>query len=310
MLTPVVDVLFSYAKHPRTDLGVIREAIGPEALLIIDSGAYAAWSSGKPIALTDYAEFLRRWDGVYSMAITLDVIGDGEATKTNTATLHDLGFPVVPVYTVGAPLTDLDDYVADTDCLALGGLTTQPRSPVTDRYRRLLCDRSRAGGAVVHLLGVSKPQTLRDGRPFSCDVSTASRSLNRGNLSLWNGHSLTYVGLAHRDSLRKHRDLLAGYGLDLRRCLDGRALAVPDYKKDLIEASMFSYVAYGASVRSSVDPVPVPAAVTTGRTGPRVVVAVDARVDVIGRVASRLATGDVPPLLRRHLVGTDEAVAA
>jgi hypothetical protein len=303
-MTPVLDVLVSFAYNARADLGAIREAIGPDALLVVDSGAFTAWSLGREVTVDGYAEYLHRWAGAYSMAITLDVIGDPVATERNTQALHDQGLPVVPVFTVGAPMATLERLAQSHDLVAAGGLVRQPNSEMTKRYRRTVCARARAAGAAMHLLGVSAPDILRDALPYSCDSSTVVSAATYGAASMWDGRRLKLFRTSDRGDLIKNRDLLCGYGLDVPRMLAGGGMT-GDHRARVDQVSMLSIIAFAARVRSLVEPVAVPATVAGGLPGPRVCCAITTRdIPAALSVARRLAEGDVPPLFTRLMAAT------
>lgn len=310
-MTPVLDLLTSYAFNQSTDLGELREAIGPDALLLIDSGAYTAHTTGREVTLDGYAKFLRRWEGTYTSAITLDVIGDPVATKRNTVELRDRGFNVMPVFTVGAPLGDLDEYADEYGYIAVGGLVGQRMNENTGRYRQMVCDRARRHGAGIHFLGVSTPRLMMSAKPYSCDVSTPTQCRLRGRVMLWDGKKIIQFLMSDRASCAKHRELIAGYGLSLRTLLSGEALTSA-YRPQLHTANMLAAMAAAAAIRRYTESVPVPRDVKHALPGPRRATALVASDDVKIAItlARRLATGDVPPLFRRHTEALGEPVPA
>ena len=87
-----VNLLLSFAYHADTDLRTIRTRLRCGQLMI-DSGAFTAYTSGRRIRVYDYARYLTRWAGVWDHAITLDRIGDPANTRRNTRMLHERAWP-------------------------------------------------------------------------------------------------------------------------------------------------------------------------------------------------------------------------
>jgi hypothetical protein len=298
---PVIDILMSYAFHAKADLGAVRDAIGPDALLLIDSGAYTANTTGRPIRLEDYAEYLHRWEGVYSAAMTLDVVGDRVATYENTLRLMHRGLPVVPIVTGQSTLDDLDVACDLAHYIALGGIVNQAPGVVTDRYRTMMAERARRNGSVVHFLGTGTPKIMHKARPYSCDTATACRTMAHGIAQLWTGHRMITMSLLSQVQIRQYRDLLTGWGLDVRRLTEGRAFE-RSYRANIVKAAMMSNVAQGMWIRHTTEPVDYPDD-PSWRPGPRLCVAVVSNTDIESAmaVARDLRTGNIPPRFERQL---------
>jgi len=110
-------VMFSYAAKPSTNVWNLVEEFGMEVLL--DSGAFSAWSRGEIISIDDYANCLtKRQPAKY---FNLDVIGDPEATRENQKYLESRGFNPIPVFHLGEPMELLDELVQDYEIVGLGG---------------------------------------------------------------------------------------------------------------------------------------------------------------------------------------------
>lgn len=301
-----VNVLLSFAYHAKVDLAEVREAIGRDALLLIDSGAYSAWNIGKSISLDSYATYLRRWEGVYDAAITLDVIGDHVATATNTAELHRRGLPVMPVQTTGGSLDDFDRLCTDRDYVAVGGIAgmTQQAS-LRERYTLMLIRRAARSGARLHLLGVSGPRMLRSGC-YSADTCGYVNSMFRhGNIWVWNPRTgrADQFRLREHDQLRAHQTELTGLGVDVKRLCESRRLnfsVKSGVAPQLIRASMWSI--YVSACTSRADPVAPPRGMHL--PGPRMVFAFGS-LEKDWRPALDMARqardGDYPPTVARAL---------
>ena len=92
--------------------------------LIVDSGAFTAWNTGKNINFNDYLKFLKtipnNWD---YKAVQLDVFGNAEATYINYIKMLQLGFKdIMPVFTRGDSLERLEEFYTYTDYIMFGGI--------------------------------------------------------------------------------------------------------------------------------------------------------------------------------------------
>jgi len=79
--------------------------------VMLDSGAYSAYQLGKTIDLEAFVEAAKApgWDEV----VSLDVIGDAEASVRNAERIAKLGLPdAMPVFHIGDPWEHLDHYCA------------------------------------------------------------------------------------------------------------------------------------------------------------------------------------------------------
>lgn len=148
--------------------------------IIIDSGAFTAFTLGKPITLQDYASWVKDIATEYSTKTTsilfmnLDVIGDQKASLKNQIKLENLGLNITPVFTFGANIEELKDLLNTYEYVALGGLVKRKDvKPWLDKcYRELLAHKSKTGLLIkTHLLGVCKEDLLQRYPCFSSDSS-------------------------------------------------------------------------------------------------------------------------------------------
>lgn len=156
----------------------------------LDSGAFTAWRSGKPIALDDYCRFLDKPPVALWRYVMLDVIYNGKATLENLRLMRSRGFKPVPVFTPGQALEDLIEYYAeDSDFIACGGLANK-YSPASESWLgkvRAAATAVRPDGK-LHLLGYTSLQWVKYHRPFSCDSSTWVNGTRYGAIHLWMGN--------------------------------------------------------------------------------------------------------------------------
>lgn len=156
--------------------------------VLIDSGAFTAYKSGKPIQLDDYCKFLenipiRPW-GYF----TLDVIGQPDATMKNYREMLRRGFEPIPIFTRGTDPAVLDEYYQTSDVVGIGGLVRTPRNRAF--VNGIM---AHVGDRKVHLLGFSDIPFLKQYRTFSCDSSGWDQA-SYGQFRLYMGHGqFTYV---------------------------------------------------------------------------------------------------------------------
>lgn len=197
-----VNMLVSYAFFAKEDLGAFRRAM-PCGRLLLDSGAFTAASTGKPIRLAEYADFLATWRGAYDHAITLDVIGDPVASARNTKHLHDRGLPVLPVFTRGGKPAEFDAMVRDVGYVCVGGGVGMPTALLVQRLRALQVRAEELGGG-IHALGVGNLAGLRKIRPYSADASNVSSAFRFGTVIAYDGRNLRIFQHTDRTKLRQH----------------------------------------------------------------------------------------------------------
>jgi hypothetical protein len=218
-----VNILLSFAFHADTDLTAVRANLVCGNLMI-DSGAFTAWSKGKPVKLGDYAAYLERYRGCWDHAITLDVIGDGKASAVNTRRLHERGLPVMPVFTRGDKLADFDAMVREVGYVCVGGLVGLPAAAQRQRVGMLQRRAADAGGG-VHALGIGSMATLRATRPYSADASNISGAFRFGSIVYFNGRDIVSTQVGDRARLLRDRAHLLDHGIDL--ALLGRTGRMP-----------------------------------------------------------------------------------
>jgi len=119
-------VMLSYAEHISANCWKIIKDNGLEILL--DSGAFSVWKSGKRIDIDDYVRYIKK-HGI-TQYFNLDVITDDPeqkeaaiaATNDNQKYLESLGLNPIPVFHYGEPLALLDRMISHGyNIIGLGG---------------------------------------------------------------------------------------------------------------------------------------------------------------------------------------------
>ena len=214
-----VDILLSYAFHAKTRFDEVREALGPNQHVMIDSGAFTAFTKGRPVDREQYAKFLKHWEGCYDYAMTLDVIGDGEATEANLQWLLDQGLPVIPVYTARAPMSELESLADRFDYIAYGGLVGVPKN-LQMRALKVVTDRAAQANCRVHALGQASARTFTQTVTYSGDSSKASNApmTNAVSLTDFSTGKIVTIKFGDRSSAIGHERLMRAYGLNPAEC--------------------------------------------------------------------------------------------
>ena len=235
-----VNMLVSYAYFAGVNLTEYRADM-PCGRLMIDSGAFTAESSGKPILLDAYAEYLERWAGAWDTAVTLDVIGDPKGTRKNTLKLHARGIPVMPVFTRGDKPADFDAMVKDAGYVCVGGGVGMPVPQSTARLRSLQRRAEELGGG-IHALGVGSLSMLRKIRPYSADASNVAGAFRFGCVPVYTGSAVTSVPVTDKRKLRKYATALRAQGVSSAELLRTGRLPVGERRGRLMQNISIAYV--------------------------------------------------------------------
>lgn len=116
---PPVRMLASYHYFKKKP-GLIKSLIEKPYDILIDSGAFSAESSGKPIDIDEYCKFLLETGAITYAG--LDVIGNAAATRENIRYMREeYGLRPFPTFHLGSTLEDLEKLM-EYPYIALGGL--------------------------------------------------------------------------------------------------------------------------------------------------------------------------------------------
>jgi hypothetical protein len=178
----VVNILIAF---PFFKGAVRAEAIEHQASvrLLIDSGAFSAWRTGKVITLDDYCRFLDSIPVKPWRYFTLDVVGDPAGSMRNYETMLHRGYTPVPIFTRGEDPSVLDDYYKTSDVVGICGLVyTKGNKGFIKGIMQHVGDRK------VHWLGFGKKDYLKFYRPYMCDTSEWGVGARFGEVELYLGH--------------------------------------------------------------------------------------------------------------------------
>lgn len=182
-----------------------------------DSGAWSAWSIGKPINEAEYVAWVQRWQHLFTAVAGPDVIGD--AVETHAATVRMIaqvrGVPVLPVFHVGEPWDYVKRYADLGDYIAFGGMVPYVRErPLLNAWCRkafsLIPKTTR-----VHGFGMTTFPVLLEHPWYSVDSSSWTFGFRTGLMRLFDETKGKVVGvlMSDRNDLLKNAELLGRYGL-------------------------------------------------------------------------------------------------
>ena len=163
-------LLCSYWYFKNKPLADFCKELGYRPEILLDSGAYSAFTKGRSVNLFDYMKYIEGNAEYISRYIALDVIGDNFATKAYYCIMRNKGFTPIPVFHYGDDMRVLAYYSLDgAKTVALGGTVPIRDKKVVAEWcsevKRLYPDTE------LHLLGSSSQKIIDCGAVSSCDSS-------------------------------------------------------------------------------------------------------------------------------------------
>lgn len=182
--SPKLNILVAYPYFHKTIFELLDKQDPSSFRLIVDSGAFTAWNTGRTIELDDYCRFLknipRHWD---YKAVQLDVFGNPEGTYINYQKMLDRGFTdIMPVFTRGDSLERLEEFYSHTDYIMFGGIVIGGENK---NYVRWFLDVNK--GRHCHWLGFVNMPFIKHYKPFSVDSSSLYSAQRYGNMQYYAG---------------------------------------------------------------------------------------------------------------------------
>lgn len=175
-------ILLSYENTNKiSKLENVLSCFDGQCNVIIDSGAFAVYNSGKKINIKDYSLFIKDVLKLKSSHqfrfVNLDVIGDYVATEKNYKMLNDMGLDVCPVLSVGDDISKINIF-KDAKTVFVGGIFQPKDVPKKvklawlDRfYGYMLKNFDHDNFPKTHLLAVTNEKLLMRYPAYSCDSS-------------------------------------------------------------------------------------------------------------------------------------------
>lgn len=165
------NILLSYWYFRNKPLSEFCSQLGYKPNILLDSGAYSAFTKNKTVNFLDYMKYIddnSEWIGQY---ISLDVIGDSNLTYLLYNVMKQKGYTPIPVYHYGEHPSALYRYInLGEKRIALGGTV-----PIKNKIKIVeWCEELRKQYPLVdfHLLGSTNKVVLESQCVTSCDSST------------------------------------------------------------------------------------------------------------------------------------------
>ena len=146
--------------------------------VLLDSGAWSAYTQKKTISIDAYMEYIRENIKYIDYYVNLDVIGDPLKSFENYKIMRDNGFTPIPVFhaeTVSNTRTFLYKYLNYTNYVAIGAIAkmhTKRRIENLDLYFKSLVDDKGFPIAKFHGFGLTSLRILKYYPWFSVDSSS------------------------------------------------------------------------------------------------------------------------------------------
>lgn len=164
--------------------------------LMIDSGAYSAYTLGKTIDVHEFlawhVEFIKQFPDFKPIRIGLDVLGDWKACKVNQQILDDSGINFIATYHRPDPPEFLEWLLNRTmpdNYMAIGGLVTDVMDtsklwPFLDSCYKALCNPDGTPKVKTHLFGIGDGETVKRYPATSSDSTSILWPSIYGNIML------------------------------------------------------------------------------------------------------------------------------
>lgn len=217
----------------------------PEFGIMLDSGAFSAFTKGVRIKIHDYITFLKETPSI-KYYYNLDVIGDEKRTWKNQEHLEKNGLTPLPVFHIGENVDSLRKCL-EYEYFAFGGMVgTESRTLCNylDKMFRYIRGKNGKVQNKIHALGVTSDLVLRRYPWFSCDSTNWVQSSAMGNILVpkftRDGFDFAIMNSVHYNRTFKTDRVIQPYVDYLRKELKREDLDIKDYShRYLINAFFF-----------------------------------------------------------------------
>lgn len=163
-------LLCSYWYFKNKPLREFVDSLGYRPEIMLDSGAYTAFTKGRNVALFDYIRYIEENAEYISRYVALDVIGYSFATMCYFDIMRNIGLSPIPVFHYGDNEAVMDHYVFyGCKDIALGNTVYIRDKNVVAAWCKVV--KEYYPDLRFHLLGSSSAKILECGALDSCDSS-------------------------------------------------------------------------------------------------------------------------------------------
>lgn len=138
-------------KHRAKQLEETALVLSGYSDILIDSGAYTAYTKGKEIPLKRYIADCKRYQGKVWQYIQLDKVRNPEVTRKNLKIMVDSGLRPMPVFQMGEKFERMQDLVKINKWICCAGGVYAPQKWIWHRYQQAF--KASGGLANIHALG-------------------------------------------------------------------------------------------------------------------------------------------------------------
>lgn len=165
------NLLLSYWYFKSKSLDEFCSIIGYKPNILLDSGAYSAFTKNKTVNILDFMKYITDNASEITDYISLDVIGDSQLTIAFYDLLRLKGYTPIPVYHYGEDDSVLKYYFScGENRIALGGTVPITNKEIVVDWCKKLCKQYPT--IEFHLLGSTNKAVLESQCVHSCDSSS------------------------------------------------------------------------------------------------------------------------------------------
>lgn len=223
-------VLTSFFYYKSYDFSQIPENVP----LILDSGAFSAYTQGKVIDIEAYIEWCQALEGRYDFAFNLDELGDEKTSLERWEYLTAAGIETAPVIHYGSkPENVLPAYLEQgAGVIALGGLVGSGAHAQALGWSAYVLKWIKENASQVRTHGLGVHGSSRLARlPFTTiDSSSPTAAFKFARLPIYNPLTQKWQTIAlNGKAIYRHRKLLEAYGMLPEKV----AVSTPDTRADI-----------------------------------------------------------------------------
>lgn len=164
------NILVSYWYFKNKSIKDFCKSIGYKPSILLDSGAYTAFTKGKNVNVIDYMAYIDANKRYLSGYMALDVIGNTDLSVALYDFMRSLGYDPIPVYHYGEECWVLYYYEQKSKRIALGGTVPVRNKQLVSDWCDMIYDK--CPNAEYHLLGSSSEVIRRNEHLASCDSTS------------------------------------------------------------------------------------------------------------------------------------------
>lgn len=165
------NVLVSYWYFKNKPLSDFCSQIGYKPNILLDSGAYSAFTKKKSVNIVDYMRYIDDNKDFITDYVALDVIGNTQLTIALYELMKKMGYKPIPVYHYGENPSVLYQYMnLGENKIALGGTVPIKNKTTVATW----CNNLSTSYQDVrfHLLGSTSKEVMENSSVSSCDSSS------------------------------------------------------------------------------------------------------------------------------------------